>query len=650
MILSPLLFAAAVALEPRCASVESVVTELAQKSGRPLGIRADLKNEVCFVHLQPHDAETLMRLLARALDAEWTEEAGRVLLTRSASLKRRLATSEQAAVTKEIAAWVSDVLTVDDGKATDDPVGLAQAMRGKIDTRKFENDDAGYQKALARLQLISPIGRLLSRTLRNLPAATLAATPFGETVRLTPNPHRQQLPLTLPKASLDQYVREHRVWAEKMPTLPEATRQSLDWFGGGLSDPGAGPFWPLLTAQRFFDGTVNVQFFIFNGRNEMVDQTWLTIASRFVPTPSNETWRAKTFPRGPALRSFADSLVGRPVMPAEAAMVRDPVAHEPLAILCGETFEALAEGRGGETIFPIPDEVTNNLAFVWGENLGRVDDGLATFVAFDNVDGVRVGHLRHPASANATKADRAALRDLLPAFAGHSVPSLDTLSAYLLRQNPEAGNTRLEYAVLSGAGYYKVRQHLSLFFDSTDGVRDLARVYGRMPVETRRVLWKEARIPFANLPAASQADLQRMLFHREFAAPVRGRLMDPGVYFDALPGSGWLQTVPGDPYPMVAQVPVTDYWDFIALTSLGYAKFRADREEALPPDVNPNGSFIPATTHVLNFNFWFQPKFGVQKMLSDTMFDPKAAGVPMSRLPAEHLKEIDRVLKALGGD
>lgn len=638
-----------ISLEHRVATVEAVVAEIARKTGQPLAIRGEMRDEVLYVDLKPRSAGDLMRLVARAASAEWTSEAGKFYLGRSASLRRTQARTERDDTARDLQEGLAPLLATADAKPWTEGTDHAAAIRRVADAAVPPNDQEAWARQLARMAFAPPAGRLLARILRATPLASFATIPMGETARFASRPRERQEPLV--EADLGRYAEEHALLADEWARMGPEDRGALERAMGYSAVrplPGGETPYALLFATRYPQDAFTFALRLYDPRGRRVDESSVTVEARPRPAPDAAAWRKAPVRLGPAAASFKEGMGGRKVDPAQAALARDPVAHEPLGLILGDALDEIAAARGEETILAIPDETGMGVLSHPHATLGEVDDALGADVAFETIDGVRVGRARRPASAAATKTDRTVLRGLMAAMRGGRYPGLDGFADYALRQNPHAGATWLEKVALQGAGFSLQVFSGTLALDVDAGERDLARVYGSLSPEGRAAFRQGSPLPFAALAPGAREDLERELFRRAPPAEHENRLEDASALFDGLPAGGELVATGLDTNPLVAVAPAGEGTEFAGVLGLAFLEYAKEKGElkANDPDVAA-GRYVPVWANALKFEIRLSPAFRSPESLTDLVYDPTTTPVVLDALPPAHQQERQRVLKLL---
>lgn len=650
--LSPLIVAAPVQLERRVATVEAVVKELAEKSGKPLSIGAALRNEIVYVGLKPHEPEALMSLLAQATSAEWTEAAGQISLVRSASLRRKQAREENAETARLFTASLNSFLAASQDLPWAEGTNHAEALRRAL--------SAGRPGVLqtGRRTFATPIGRLFARALRALPAEAIGSIPVGETARFASKPRRSQGPLS--GANLGQYVSEQRTFLDELGRMTEedrgATEAVLQTFRQTREPGSAEKLYALLTVERRARTSYELVLRLFNPKGQRVDQAYLSVDTQPVVTRSEGKWRSQTLKLEPDTAAFYEGLDGltpRRIVPFRNAKFRPEqpsFAKDPLAILTGDAVSAVADAREGEVIEALPDEIANRVVPVIraNGNLGAIDDAVNESVVFEKAQGVQVGHARFPSTAEDTKLDRSALTGFLASIKGGRFPSLEILSGYVARQNIGVGLNGLERYSIAGAGYPRISTEMDSILRMENGGRDFVRGYGALPSAVRASLWKGNPASFATLPVATRTDFSRMLFRREPEPTVDGGLNDASAFFDDLQTGGALVPTDLKTGMMATAGPATENNPFVSMAQLASALHRKEMGQSPLFGQDLAGvRFVPAWRRRMSLVLRLSPTFSVRQSLSDVSFNPSANAQAVEALPPEHRAEIQRELALL---
>jgi len=650
--MSPLLvLLAPILLERRIATVESVVAELAAKSGRPLAIRRGLRDEVLYVGLGAHDSDTLMALLAKATSAEWTEGEGKTWLGRSTTLERKLAGAEQAQMAKDFSTGLGALLPAADPGKWGQGKNAAGAIHQGIDSHGALDS----ARQVGWRTFVTPIGRLFAKALRSLSPLDVAAIPVGETARFASRPRVRQGPLPgVDAQSLRQYADEQRVFLDEMAGMTEADRTALQSklrMFRNPTDPGSGDdLYALLTVSRRAGDSLSISLGLFSQKGKRVDQTVVIVETKSAPQSVRAAapWKGQPLKLSPEATSFYDGMRGRKLVADSPPF--DPVAQDPLIPLIGDAVSSIAQARGGETIEALPDEVETTMgrAIQANANLGKLDEILQDSVVFESVQGVRVGHARFPVRAETNKMDRSALASLLVKLRGGAFADLDTLSNYIAQQSREAGVNRLEWDTIGGAGYYRARREMSPLLIVEDGRRDLIRAYGGLSLEGKAAFRRGAAFAFNTLPPQTLADLSRFTFRRQPTPSIDGSLTDASSYFDDLPGRGTFALASFVPGPFVVAAPLRGGEDFISMTVLANLLYRKEAGTLGADEKDPTAMrFVPGWRAGLTVELRLSQTFKLGSTLADLRLDPSAGAKSLDQLPKEFQLELQRLLATI---
>lgn len=636
-----------VALEHRVATVEAVVRELAQKTGQDLRMRPELKDEVLDVDLRPRPAAEALRLVAEAASAEWSAEDGRILLGRSASLRRRQARAEQAADAAGLARSYAAVVVPGDGTAwrtDDDPI------RTWTDATPEETktDPDAWLRWTAHRMAGTPVGRFLSRALREIPAAELVAIPPGTTVRYVPRPNRLQR--ALPASSgLSQYLEERRLFLDRFARLSPARREKVARLYVTMDEADADrlPITPLLRVSRDESGTVDVNLTMVGAKGSPIDledaQLPVTPDRPGRAIPGYDAWRLRPCPLMGATASFLQGVRGKPVDPAEAKALLDPVAHEPLSALLTGPLNALTAAAGSEAIVALPDECGDEVLETMGSGftLGDLADRLGRSVAFATDEGVLVGRARRPTFSAAMKTNRALLGGLMR-LAAAGEPRLEPTARYALAQNPDAPWTAFERLALWGAGLSRVDLQDGGLFDPP--YRDVLRLYASLSSDERSALLAQRLLRLWDLGPASRAILDDLLFRHAANVEGTGRWqtngLDATLIINGFPPDATLTSSRSRQAPLAITPDGRHRYDGRAL---GYILEQQEHGEFMDPKQGypevANTRFLPGVQSEITLIVQISPDARFQGSLKDVDVDRSKPPVPYGELPAEFLEQ-----------
>ncbi len=643
-----LLVPALVQLDHRVGSVESIVAELARKSGQNLKIRREMADEVLYVSLKPHEPNELMALIAKAASAEWSEDHG-FYLGRSPSLKLKLAEAERSKVGADLAASLKPL--IGEGEA---PWlgGNAAKVREIVHSLPTSYSAESMRTHAARISGFTPVGRLMFRALRAMSIEQLAGLPIGVPVRYALHPNTRQRPLPA-EADLRQYVEERQEFAAEAQNLsPEERRASPDSFGSYESKTTILNPIPILIAYRGAH-LLRLMLYVFDPSGRVVDHSMITISAdpsdQVRTLPGYPLWKALPLKVHGDAALFSQAVMGESLDPGLATKLRDPVSNEPLGLLLQDPLDTLASKMGaGEAIVALPDETGEDagLQFGYGTDLGNFARGLTSDVDSEVHNGLWLGRAWMPILSSEMKASRSTLRSFLRPLA-ETLPNLDAISRYALAQNPAVAFTGLEHVLMyAGTGILDSGFVLTLL-DRVSGGRELLRFYASLTLAQKASLAAGASIEFGDFSSVAKAELEAAIFlcpssindsRRGFQNPA-----DITLLTDRIPWNAPIRLALRAPESVVAY-PWKGFKKTLEISYLGTIMASQERTNEFSEDRGyppvAQARFIPGVRRGFDFALPITSFTTYNGSLIDYRFSPEARALPLGELPPEHLKAL----------
>lgn len=651
---------APIQLEHRIATVTAIVEELAQKSGKRIAVKHEMADEVLYVNLMPHTSEELMALIAKAASAEWIDDGG-LYLGRSATLRRQQERDDRSSIAASLQVTRQTLLAGNDFSPWPEGRGRFDRLVDATKTLPGTQTPTQFWTRMARLGSFSPIGRLLSRTLRDLPLQDLAEIPPGYTERFALSPTRRQRRLP-PSIGVEQYRSERAMFAQDLKRAGDQAWSQVSEYTFSYRrelDPGE-QLTPLLTVRRETLGaSFLVRLAVLDRKGQAIDSATLSLMfghdDEAAKLPGYRDWSRNPVKVGPPAASFVASMTGKPVDPQEARRLREPVKNEPLAVLLSDPVDAMKVAMGvQEAIVALPDETARDAGMELESEpkLGEFADGLTMDVASEVTHGLWLGRARRPSESTVCKTSRSALQTYIRSSM-NPIPTLAQTARYALAQNPEASVTWFERLVINATGVDMGIGSLGTLDEVENGGRDLLRVYGSLSPAQRTTLEQGQPIPLSQITPAARAMLETVVFRRDVQLEAAERAtvpqampdVDASFLIDSLSPQStlWIdrpRTVLCTAYLRSGTLRTMD------MSSLGYVHEAQEHDGSFTElDGYPIVSrtlFTPARYRNFGFRLAATPTYGHRSYLTDFAVDPGARGVSYRQLPPEHLKEFQK--------
>lgn len=650
----PLLISAPIQLTHRVATVEAVVRELGEKTGRSLKIKSELADEVLYVALKPHSEPDLMALVAKAASAEWIEDGG-MFLGRSNSFRRKLEKEEHGRLAADIEAARKDTLDPNDSSNWD---AGTDHLAKLIEARRATGGDLTYKQLLAseaKLRTTLPMGRFLSRILRGISSEEIAAIPIGTTVRYVerPNSRQRAFPGT---AQTARYFEERRMIANNLLSLPPAQQKEAGNISYLMDPKAQGNLTPFVLVERGWPDRVNLLARTVDANGRSVDFTSCSLFFRSFATaeslPGYKEWRNKTLTVTGSAKVFANPTPADPTESQRPEIYRQIVKSgtEPLALIMTEPMDALVATLESEAIVALPDALANeSCSRMRGTptTLGGFADGLVQYLSFEQDGKVLVGHALAPLEDSALKTNRAAFRTFMQSVST-GFPSLDTFARYATTQKPEVCITWFELAVLGGAGLDRLGNSSSNLYDVDSGSRELLVIYANLSPAQRTTLRKGGSIPATQLSPAARQLFESILYRR--AVEVEGErpsnaAIDPTLLGDNLLTHAVLgvSRMRSDSVVGLRNQQGIQTYDF---PTLGFVLGEQEGGKFLDPTLGyPNvkaTKFSPGVEDTFYLSLRVSDKYAFNGPLQDLQISPTAKPVAYDDLPAASKAEAQK--------
>jgi hypothetical protein len=547
------------------ASTASVLAELSKASGIRMDASVSVASDVLVVSVKDATVSDVMRQIAGALHAEWTQgSAGNYTLSRSQSMALKDVRAEQAeraaALARGIARNTAAVKA--QGKFDDEAAKkLAKANQEMMDRMMSPGGAPGTMRVTGGpggdMAAKSPAGRAITNILSQLGTSQLASMVTGNRVVFSNHPTRMQL--ALPNGAivaLEQFVREQKLYAEAQQAVRKADDGRRFIISGlGDSETGAGDArlglgTALLVVDPGPGRNPTVQLLVTDRNGGVLARGSMSLPMETqAPKPTEVKFDgekpielsdlalefSKTV-QGPggapgqrmvrvALAAGSDSFemsgdpMARPPMKTSKELrerILNPEKYEPLALAPGEAFSAVVDGWGKNLVAYLPDDllvpVSSQLA------AGKVTPSqFLTNVQTDRDLGVTVDGEwmtiapRHHAAALGRKVIRAALGKALRNLEAQGYLNLNDLGSFALAQPKQLGNGDFDFAYmrLVNAGF--ADQVLSRY--SFGGGWGMLRFYATLTGPQKQALGNQQQLPFANLTAQQMDMLTDQVFN-----------------------------------------------------------------------------------------------------------------------------------------
>ncbi|MBX3118092.1 MAG: hypothetical protein KF784_03440 [Fimbriimonadaceae bacterium] len=356
------------------APLKSVVAAMSEKSGETLTVSLPLASEIMSVDAQGVELSDLMNRIANAVYGNWEKQSDRWLLTRDTQRKRDMESAEMASRRKfwdnTIGVRIKEFekqpeFTLKQAFAVEDDLAKLDAKAQKADEPflMFQEYKKLYDKA--------PANRLAMKLLSMVDLTKVCQAKLGENVVFSTRPTQIQnaFPSQARKA-LDDFSKEHAIWADAMAKAPERPNRGSS-FGGdprfGTDFGSAGPFDAAVVICTLAN-YVNTQIYITGPDGKTVavagvQQTAPWFEAALTGTRTETPGEKEPYRLSSAAYEFLrmrDLSYGPDRMPLNdewRKRLLQPEVDEPLGFVAGEIAHAWAKRRKKHLVARLPDDL-----------------------------------------------------------------------------------------------------------------------------------------------------------------------------------------------------------------------------------------------------------------------------------------------------
>ncbi len=251
----------------RAVPLEKAVAEIARQSGANLTVDPPIAKELVILRLKDAPLADVKKRLAQTVDAEWTTQGPKEVLTRTPEIVKR---RKQEAFAERVARWQKtiDALGFDEEwerRYSDTIKGFAVSTQ-QAETQAERNASSRRQVAF-RSQ--TPQGRLLARALRLIGAERLAEVGVDQRVVFSTLPTRMQVPIVDPNNRLyDAYLVEGRSWQQAMRQWVDDDQHRIGYYSPFLGEePPPGGFVHVVISATYGDSFAEPRLYAPDGIN-----------------------------------------------------------------------------------------------------------------------------------------------------------------------------------------------------------------------------------------------------------------------------------------------------------------------------------------------------------------------------------------------
>ncbi|RYG36683.1 hypothetical protein EON81_08985 [bacterium] len=650
-------------------TLPALVAQLAAKTGQALAVAPELENEAIYLRGITLDAK-VVRQLAQACAAEWVSSGSHLLLTRTGSLKAKLAQEQRAVFVQAVRATFPPPT---------EPMGLV-AFGDLMDTTFAEIDridkEQSIEKLRARLKAlqndldqVTNLGRIADPThrafdllLSKFDATSALSLQPDQTFNFSNQPGYRCQPLLGMEPILDTFRQEapiYRNWARTRKDSGKSINEFPHRHNGtsigeddeALTDVDT----VLLSLFRSVEEETrfNFRLGIYNASGENVGSVYrpVELAGELEPgIPHAASWMNRRFTKsGP--REMAEAFLNPQWENDEKSgerwakklLTQQGQTLDPLSSLAAPYLDALTEEVDGPMLADVPDGILAGLGET--QTLEEADGKIRRYVKWSKTVEGLIGTPRYPLLATSARYARRNLDGLVD-LATSRFFSLEEGAKYVQRaRSPRL----LELAVYGTARPHNIafsdtRQHM---FDLYAEERVWLDLWGTLSPSQKMALRGGRSLSMIPLSSQSRQRLSEMFFGRDqrFAEHLGPPLAL--AYPNGLPPHLVLQGSSESEKFLVRVVGRSFYEDY-DIQSLG-------RDLGDPPSTDsqakgqalPNlsrATFLPFVTEQLEIKPWIGPDelTGIRFTSSAPMLDQ---AVPWQKLPPKMVEEIRRANK-----
>ncbi len=713
-----------VTYKTRAARASVVLKQLSDLTKVDLETSPQTENEILLISVKDVSLNDLMAKIAIAASADWRQEGSKFRLVANKVMRRKEDDAEAAKrigdVRKAIADREAQAKKMRDrfAKMMADE---AKKTAAKADTKKGDKQEAAPD--FSEMPPVNPDETAFNGLLREIDPTPLALMEPGERVVYATDANKTQHPLG-PSATeiLNTFIKAHNEMVAQQP--PEAVDQNngvdtqqaemirkfmkrqnskIGTVSKALliaSDSGFGIQMGVMLELRLYDAKGNVLFsgnsnLAVNGENPFMgamatDAEDTSVAVAAPPQPAKAANAGPPQKRTPiqlsedskaiqeSTKGMATGMAMMQIKPELRKHLLMPSLYDPLSFLDSDELLAYGTSRQRPIVADLPDGEDSLFGLFGNEgkvpSLEEFTESINKGTAMVSVpdDTFTIIKSARPTRTRMYRTDRIALTALVQASEEKGVPSVDDLSAYAVTSpSPMQGKVSQMYLMLFVPG--------SLQMGLDGGQWSMLRLYGHLPEEARNTLINGGRIGLGNLPGASRADADLLVYgsgnrltvddgkksgDEDLPSFMRASLSmfnDSSDYRteptevapNGLPNDGFVElkgvtepfaTIAGEnTSPITAMLGALGPEEF-ALLNLMKSQKGAEMLSAMLPPMN---RLKVGSRSVMNFTFHIAPQVVVKETLKDHHIDKNAAIVSEKSLPSDFMKLIANKMEAL---
>ncbi len=631
-------------------SVRNVLQEVSKQTGHEYRAQSELADDVVVVRLSNAIPEDFTARLAEVVGGEWRETNGSFLLRPSLEYARE----ERQEVIASQKRGLERALKQVSGQLAKHPVfdqSGAESMLKRVDKtfteRHAVNGEFGLTDALNRERDL-PINRLLARMLQTAPPNLIVGMDPHTRVVYSPNPNPLQRELPSACQSLvSKFIDEEKIWEAAQRSV--RTRSGTDLDISGLP--------PKFKVDFAVDNT-SVPY----AEVEVVDEVgkvWLEASTsledwdqsaadayRVPPKALPGETRVEEGIQAAEMRSLLERNTQNPLPEATRkalvtkwnAVLNDPARFEPMSIVPGALWSALAEQRSQNLVASVGEEDYQRVPdFAEG---GRTPSTILSRLSFRHVikdaDGWLTIRPKLILQDRSEHIDRAAAGEVIrQTVAAGGIP-IEAAASYMAKHLQ--GFPFLSW----DAGYLQALEPTTATRAALDDMllRDEFRLYGLLD-PLQRDLLRRRPIRVAELPSAARNFLYRLFYVEGWGAD-NGRREATDAFPNGVPQNAQLQIV--EEHSGVLAEPIVEDDGLFRVYPLEL--YAAELGPAL---LNANASswkrFRVLKRRTVDFRLDLAPGMSRRFSLSET-FDSGDDPVPYDQLPASYRSEADKAKKS----
>ncbi len=502
--------------------------------GQKLVASPVVANDIVIVNFEKVSVEEAKKRLASAVTGTWqTDPDGTQYLTADEPARNAERRAELEAKTKQIAEDLKNL--------------QASAKR----PAKSDNTDQPDSKDLPFASYDSA-SKLIAQLAAGLRASDLAAIPNEGRVVYSTTPNQMQRPLIVSGLSglISAFVSAHNeevsAYEAANPTgqpLDEAAQKALEMFGGSYEAPKRidKPVSKILLAAEnqgmfgFGPSSIQLSLVVFDSAGNVVATSerplmgmGKAISAMGVDPQTGRAKEPTASTTDPSLNldfepsSLTKELNGlmnvvggfngdRKVSPELMQTLLHPDDHDPLSFGFSEELLQIAKAKGLNVVCCPPDTAVQLMGMVGGNQVTKLSVALQSMqenadLAVTMADGWLTVRASRPVESRESRVDRVSLARFLQTASKETVPSLDSLAEYAIKNPPPFDSP----AILP---------HLMLVCPNamSAGIRGMQdwkmlRLYGQLGASARSELRSGRSLAFGSLSVGQSTIVRQMVY------------------------------------------------------------------------------------------------------------------------------------------